>query len=135
MIGALPFQKKETLEKLVEVACSAPSARNQQPWHWIVVPRPQEVQRLAGLVVEAMRAVLESNPEAGKTLGYHRVIAAWDAGLDRVCRKAPHLIIVHADRNWRFGPEDTALALGLLDLYATSVGLGVYWGRATCIKR
>ena len=119
---------RETLEKLLEVACSAPSAKNQQPWHWIVVQEPQEVRRLAGLVVKAMRAVLESDPEAGKTRGYHRVVAAWDTGLDRVCREAPHLIIGHADRNWLFGPEDTALALSLLDLYATSIGLGVCWG-------
>ena len=61
-------------------------------------------------------------------MGYHRVVAAWDAGLDRVCREAPHLIIVHADRIWLFGAEDTALALSLLDLYATSIGLGVCWG-------
>ena len=39
---------RETLEKLLEMACSAPSAKNQQPWHWIVVQEPQEVRRLAG---------------------------------------------------------------------------------------
>ena len=68
---------------------SAPSAKNLQPWHWIVVQEPREVRRLAGLVVEAMRAVLETNPEEGKIRGYHRVVAAWDTGLDRVCREAP----------------------------------------------
>ncbi len=119
---------RETLEKLLEVACSAPSAKNKQPWHWIVVQEPQEVRRVAGLVVEGMRAFLESDPEEGKTRGYHRVVAAWDAGIDRVCREAPHLIIVHAEQDWTFAPEDTALALSLLDLYATNIGLGVCWG-------
>ncbi len=119
---------KETLEKLLEVACSAPSAKNKQPWHWIVVQEPQEVQRVAGLVVEGMQAFLDSDPEEGKIRGYHRVVAAWDLGIDRVCREAPHLIIVHAEQDWTFAPEDTALALSLLDLYATSIGLGVCWG-------
>lgn len=119
---------KETLEKLLEVACSAPSAKNKQPWHWIVVQEPQEVRRVAGLVVEGMQAFLESDPEEGKTRGYHRVVAAWDSGIDRVCREAPHLIIVHAEQDWTYAPEDTALALSLLDLYATSIGLGVCWG-------
>lgn len=119
---------REILEKLLEVACSAPSAKNMQPWHWIVVQEPKEVRRLAGLVVEGMRAFLELNPEEGKTRGYQRVVAAWEGGLDRVCREAPHLIIVHAEQDWTFAPEDTALALSLLDLYATSIGLGVCWG-------
>jgi nitroreductase/NAD-dependent dihydropyrimidine dehydrogenase PreA subunit len=119
---------RETLEKLMEVACSAPSAKTKQPWHWIVVQEPQEVRRVAGLVVEGMRAFLESDPEEGKTRGYHRVVAAWDLGIDRVCREAPHLIIVHAEQDWTYAPEDTALALSLLDLYATSIGLGVCWG-------
>jgi nitroreductase len=37
------------------------------------------------------------------------------------------LIMVHADKNWLYGPEDTALALSLLDLYAASLGLGACW--------
>lgn len=119
---------RNILEKLLEVACSAPSAKNKQPWHWIVVQEPKEVRRLAGLVVEGMRAFLDSDPDEGKIRGYHRVVAAWDSGIDRVCREAPHLLIVHAEQDWTFAPEDTALALSLLDLYATSIGLGVCWG-------
>jgi nitroreductase len=80
------------------------------------------------MVVEGMRGFLTSDPETGKTRGYHRVVGAWAEGIDRVCREAPHLIVVHAEQDWPFAPEDTALALGLLDLYATSLGLGVCWG-------
>lgn len=119
---------RDTLQKLLAVACSAPSARNRQPWHWTVVQNPREVRRLAGLVVEGMRGLLDSSPETGKILGYHRVVSAWDLGIDRVCREAPHLIVVHAERDWPFAPEDSALALSLLDLYAASLGLGVCWG-------
>ena len=118
---------RDVLEKLLQVACSAPSAKNQQPWHWTVVQEPAEVRRLAGMVIDAMRASIRVNREAATTMGFPRVIASWDQGYDRVCRGAPHLIVVHADKNWVFGAEDTALALSLLDLYATSLGLGACW--------
>ena len=118
---------REILEKMLEIACSAPSAKNQQPWHWIVVEKSEEVRRLAGMVVEAMRLSIRANPELARTMGLPRVVASWEGGYDRVCRGAPHLVVVHADRNWTFGPEDSALALSLLDLYATSIGLGACW--------
>jgi nitroreductase/NAD-dependent dihydropyrimidine dehydrogenase PreA subunit len=118
---------REILEKLLDIACSAPSAKNQQPWHWIVVEKPEEVRRLAGMVVEAMRLFIRTDPEAAQTMGLPRTVAFWDQGYDRICRGAPHLIVVHADRNWAFGAEDSALALSLLDLYATSIGLGACW--------
>jgi nitroreductase/NAD-dependent dihydropyrimidine dehydrogenase PreA subunit len=118
---------RNMLEKLLQVACSAPSAKNQQPWHWIVVQEPAEVRRLAGMVIDAMRMFMQANPEAAITMGFPRAVASWDQGYDRICRGAPHLILGHADKNWVFGPEDTALALSLLDLYATSLGLGACW--------
>jgi nitroreductase/NAD-dependent dihydropyrimidine dehydrogenase PreA subunit len=118
---------REIIEKLLQVACSAPSAKNQQPWHWIVIQDPAEVHRVAGMVIDAMRMVIQADPETAKTMGFPRTVAYWDRGYDRICRGAPHLIVVHADKNWMFGPEDTALALSLLDLYATSLGLGACW--------
>jgi nitroreductase/NAD-dependent dihydropyrimidine dehydrogenase PreA subunit len=119
---------RETLEKLLEVACSAPSAKNMQPWHWIVIQTPEEVRRLSGLVVDWMQGMLDSGVAEGNAVPYQRVISAWNLGIDRVCREAPHLIIAHADKDWLFAPEDTALALSLLELYAVSLGLGVCWG-------
>jgi nitroreductase/NAD-dependent dihydropyrimidine dehydrogenase PreA subunit len=118
---------RDVLEKLLQVACSAPSAKNQQPWHWIVVQETEEVRRLAGMVIDAMRMFIQANPEEAATMGFPRAVANWDQGYDRVSRGAPHLIVVHADKNWIFGAEDAALALSLLDLYATSLGLGACW--------
>ena len=116
------------LEKLLEIACSAPSAKNQQPWHWIVVQEPAEVRRLAGMVIDWMRAVIPDYPEEAEAMGFIRAVASWDEGYERICRGAPHIIVAHADKNWGFGAEDCALALSLLDLFATSIGLGACWG-------
>ena len=116
------------LERLLEIACSAPSAKNQQPWHWIVVQEPAEVRRLAGMVIDWMRAVTRDYPEEAEAMGFIRAVASWDEGYERICRGAPHIIVAHTDKNWAFGAEDCALALSLLDLFATSIGLGACWG-------
>jgi len=119
--------ERAKLEKLLEMACYAPSAKNNQPWHWTVVEHPAEVRRLAGLVVDYMRAFIAEKPKVAALLSYTRVVAAWDMGFERVCRGAPHVIVAHADKNWGFGAEDTALALSYLELYAPVMGLGSCW--------
>jgi len=125
------FKEKQVprpvLEKLLQIACSAPSAKNRQPWHWTVVQDRGEVRRLAGMVVEWVRQVIKSAPKEAEEMGLHRVVASWDDGYDRICRGAPHVIVVHADRNWPFSAEDCTLAISLLDLYAAGLGLGVCW--------
>jgi nitroreductase/NAD-dependent dihydropyrimidine dehydrogenase PreA subunit len=119
---------KPVLEKLLDIAGAAPSAKNQQPWHWVVVQDPQEVRRLAGMVIDWMRGVIKAEPAMASERGLTRVVLAWDNGEERICRGAPHIIIAHGDQDWGFGSEDCALAVSLLDLYATSLGLGCCWG-------
>jgi len=115
------------LKKLLEVACAAPSAKNQQPWHWIVVENSAKVRRLGGMVVDSIRGAIKNAPEEAEAMGLPRVVASWDEGYDRICRGAPHVIVAHADKNWPFSTEDCTLSLSLLDLYATSIGLGACW--------
>jgi nitroreductase/NAD-dependent dihydropyrimidine dehydrogenase PreA subunit len=119
--------ERAALERLLAVACHAPSAKNGQPWHWTVVESPAETRRLAGLAVDWMRGYLADKPKVAGLLGFTRVVAAWDAGVERVLRGAPHVIVAHADKNYAYGPEDTALALGYLELYAPALGLGTCW--------
>lgn len=119
---------RNILEKLLEIACSAPSAKNQQPWHWTVVQEPEEVRRMAAMVIDWMRKVIQSNPEAAESMGFTRVVAGWDEGNERICRGAPHVIVAHCEKDYGFGAEDCALAIGLIDLYSTSIGLGACWG-------
>jgi len=120
--------ERDKLETLLEMACYAPSAKNSQPWHWTVVERPAEVRRLAGLVIDYMRGFIAEKPKVAALLSFTRVVTAWDLGFERVCRGAPHVVVAHADKNWGFGPEDTALALSYLELYAPVLGLGCCWG-------
>jgi len=116
------------LEKLLQMACYAPSAKNSQPWHWTVIQEPAEVRRLASMVVDWMRSIMDQYPQQARERGFLRVVAAWDAGQERICRGAPHVIVVHGDKEYGFGAEDSALAISHIELFAPVLGLGSCWG-------
>ncbi len=106
------------LENILDTSRYAPSAHNGQPVHWLMVEDPEEVQRLAGMVVDWMK---ELKVFPGLT-------RAWDQGVDKVLRGAPHLAITHADPVASEHPvEDCTLATAYLDLAAYSHGLGSCW--------
>jgi len=54
----------------------------------------------AGMVVDWMRSVIRQYPQQAEERGLPRVVAAWDAGEERVCRSAPHIIVVHVDKDY-----------------------------------
>lgn len=57
--------EKSYLKRLIETARYAPTARNLQPVQWLVVYDPDEVQKLAGMVVDWMRHLIkEASPMA-----------------------------------------------------------------------
>lgn len=116
------------LGRLLEIACYAPSAKNNQPWHWTLVEDPAKVKLLAELVIDWMRSVMKKHPRIAKSRGFARVVAAWDDGQERICRGAPHVVVAHAEKNYGFGAEDCALALSYLELFAPVLGLGACWG-------
>lgn len=115
----------ETLQRLIEIANYAPSARNARIIEWLVIQDPAEVRRLAGLVVEWMRLAIKENPSGGAAFG--GVVAAWDSGEDVICRGAPHLIVAHAPRSEPGAVVDGTIALTHLELAAFSLGLGACW--------
>ena len=120
--------KREVLAKLIDMARFAPSGANTQPVQWLVINGSDEIGRFAGMVVDWMRRGI--NGQADNTLHARKVnrdIKAWDAGEDRVCRGAPHLIITHAPTNERAATSACTIALSYLELAALSLGLGTCW--------
>jgi nitroreductase/NAD-dependent dihydropyrimidine dehydrogenase PreA subunit len=120
--------EREKLEKLLEIACYAASARNNQPWHWTVVQSPADVRKMAEMVIDWMRSIIKKYPQQAGERGLPRVVESWDGGQERICRGAPHVILVHGDKDYVLGPQDSATALSYLELYAPTVGLGTCWG-------
>lgn len=115
----------EVLQRLIEIANYAPSARNARIVEWLVIEDTEKVRQLAGLVVDWMRLVIEDDPAKRAVLG--RVVAAWDSGEDVICREAPHLVVAHGPHSDPGAVVDGTIALTYLELAAFSLGLGACW--------
>ncbi len=118
---------RETLTKVIELACYAPSGNNSQPVEWRVIYDSDAVQRLAGLVADWMRYAINEQPDLAASMRLDRVVAAWEAGKDRICRSAPHIIVAHAPKDLRPAQAACTIALTYLELAAPAFGLGACW--------
>lgn len=118
---------RETLTKVIRVASFAPSGHNRQPVHWLVMDDREELRRIAGLVVDWMRVMIQDHPEVASPMHFDRVVAAWERGYDRIFREAPVVIVAHASQSERTAQSSCTIALTYLELAATAFGLGACW--------
>jgi nitroreductase/NAD-dependent dihydropyrimidine dehydrogenase PreA subunit len=119
--------EKSVLESIINVARFAPSGHNRQPVQWTIIYGSDEVQRLAGLVVDWMRHLIEEASPLAAAMNMEGVVADWEAGFDPICRKAPHLIVANAQKNDTTAPTACTIALTYLEISALSFGLGTCW--------
>jgi len=117
----------EDLNRLIDIARYAPSGHNIQPVKWLIIYERQEVKRLAEVVVDWMRASITKGDPLAELLEMDHVVAAWEAGNDRISRDAPHVIFTYAKKEERTAPAGATIALTFLELAAFSMGLGACW--------
>ncbi|RPJ53301.1 MAG: 4Fe-4S dicluster domain-containing protein [Methanobacteriota archaeon] len=115
---------RETIEEILDIARYAPSGMNLQPVQWLVVDDAGRVHEIARFTVDWMRSLAASGHPLG-TYGAP-LIAAWDAGIDRICLGAPHLLIAHIPAG-PTGPTDAAIAMTHVDIVAPAFGVGTCW--------
>jgi len=118
---------RETLINLIEIARYGPTGHNLQPVHWLVIEKTEEVKRMGGLVADWMRLMIKEQPKLADLFHLDRVVQAWDQGVDRILRGAPHLIVAHAQKALAPAQAACIIALTYLDLAAPSFGLGTCW--------
>jgi nitroreductase/NAD-dependent dihydropyrimidine dehydrogenase PreA subunit len=110
---------RETLAHAINTARWAPSAVNLQPVRWLVVEKPENTRRLAGLLADWIRASQSSYLQP--------FVDAWDQGRDLILRNAPHVIVAHASPENIWSSVDCAIAVTYLELAAQADGLGTCW--------
>lgn len=118
---------RDVLTKLIELASFAPSGHNTRPVNWLVIYDSDKVQRLAGIVAEWMASLIKEGSPLAAALHMDHVVAAWEAGKDRICRGAPHVLIAHAPKDERTAPAACTIALTYLELATPAFGLGACW--------
>ena len=125
------FKKKplsrQQLEELIDIARYAPTGSNKQQVYWLIVEDQAKIQHLAGLVIDWMRMLLAQSQDEALNSRYGRLVEAWDKGIDRVLRGAPHVIMAHSPGDVFGAGTDCVISLAYLELAAYSRGLGACW--------
>jgi nitroreductase/NAD-dependent dihydropyrimidine dehydrogenase PreA subunit len=119
--------ERDILRELIKLASCAPSGHNTRPVNWLVIYDGEQVQRLAGFVADWMTSSIKEGSPLAAALHMDRVVSAWHAGKDRICRGAPHVLVAHAPKDERTAPAACTIALAYLELAAPAFGLGACW--------
>jgi nitroreductase/NAD-dependent dihydropyrimidine dehydrogenase PreA subunit len=118
---------RDLLTRVIEMTRYAPTGGNTQPVRWLVIEDTKEVKRLTGLVADWQRTMLQEETDDFLRIRMERIVKAWDEGIDRICRNAPHLIVAHGLSTLPASQSSCIIALTYLELAALSLGLGTCW--------
>lgn len=116
--------EKEKILQLLDVARYAPNGANRQVIRWLVINDPAEVHRIAGLTIDWMKSVKDTNPTLYQEAKLELFIEPWEAGKDLISRGAPCIIQAYAPIDERTAPPAAMIAIAYVQLAATALGLG-----------
>ncbi|MBN1929271.1 MAG: nitroreductase family protein [Chlorobiaceae bacterium] len=107
------------LELMLEAGRHAPTAMNQQPWHFTVIRNPELLGKLEEHCISAfLESKVEALREVAKMEGFS------------VFYHAPLLVIISGDPAALAPQNDCTLAMENMMIAATSLGIGSCWTNA-----
>ena len=118
---------RKTIEEVMDIVRFAPSGVNQQPINWIIIEDPEKVKVLAGLCIQWMEKLVESNSPLAQLLPMKSLIKVSKTGSDPILRGAPHVFIANAQDSQGSAVTDGVIALSHLELALPSFDLGSCW--------
>lgn len=104
------------LQRALDLANYAPTARNQREVQWIVLNGRDKMLAL----LDDICNVLRNSPE------HSRLVAAVERGLDPILRGAPCMVLAHA-KPWVWAEVDCAAAISYMELALHSQNVGTCW--------
>ncbi|MDP4091596.1 MAG: nitroreductase family protein [Bacillota bacterium] len=108
--------KDEELQAILEAGKFAPSAMNQQPWHFTVVQNKELLQKINEVCRAAfLKSGIKNFEDRAKAENF------------TIFYNAPTFIIVSADAKAIAPQNDGSLALGYMFLAAESLDIGSCW--------
>jgi nitroreductase/NAD-dependent dihydropyrimidine dehydrogenase PreA subunit len=120
--------ERDKLEMILDTARYAPTGHNIQLTNWIVINDKKEVNKLAGIVIDWFRYLVEIESPFSKEFNLMRFVDEWEQGNDTVMRGAPALVINYIDKAYTGAETDCAIALTYFELAAATKGIGSCWG-------
>jgi len=118
---------RELLKDVIDIARYGPTGSNKQPVKWLVLYEPEDVKEVADMVIQCIKHMRKSAPEAANFSSLDKLVEVYESGNDRICRGAPHLVFAHADASNGGGQTDCTIAMTYLELVLPSFGLGGCW--------
>ncbi|MGC9319594.1 MAG: nitroreductase family protein, partial [Armatimonadota bacterium] len=134
---------EDVIMQLIEAGTLAPSALNEQEWHFTIIRDPDRLRRIRRRIIaiysnvvkmlesrinrlmlrlmigsETMEMLEEAEPLV------RRIVEAYDEGEDHILWGAPTLIVVHSPEGDPTAAESSHYAVGNMMLLATAMGLG-----------
>ena len=119
--------EKTVLQKVLDIARFAPTASNKQPVHWLFLEQEKDVKKVVAMVIDWLNYMIKNEPKMAKEKNFDKVVAAFDAGADPICRGAKHLLFCYADKTLASVGTDCAIAMAYVELTLPSFGLGDCW--------
>lgn len=107
---------EENLKLILEAGIYAPSAHNQQPWHFTVIQNPELLKNINNVVREGMA---KSEVDWIRKMGSNPDF--------QVTYDAPTLIVVAGKADGIAGKTDCSAAIQNMLLAAESLGIGSVW--------
>ena len=116
--------EKEKILQLLDVARYAPNGANRQVIRWLVINNPAEVHRIAGMTIDWMKSVKDTNPALYQEAKLELFVEPWEAGKDRISRGAPCILMAYAPKDERTAPPAAMIAIAHIQLAAPGLDLG-----------
>ncbi len=117
--------KEEELQWILEAGKFAPSAANQQPWHFTVVQNKDLMQKISEACIVAVS-------KSGNRY-YEERLKAIKSKKTSLMFNAPTLIVVSGDEKASVPINDCSLAIENMFIAAESLGIGSCWIHALSI--
>lgn len=120
---------EQHLIKIIDAARMAPTAGNQQPWKFLLVQNPVQIEKLKEeMIAEAKNYLSTSKKLEGEEL--IKKLEETDKRISEGYLSAPAFIVVLTDQNCKYPSytnHDGALAAGYLMLAARAFGYGTVY--------
>jgi nitroreductase len=115
-----------TLEKVISLAATAPSAHNTQTTEFVVIQNPETIRLVEQYTAEAMQEISSALDNSARAL-FDRVIEAQRAGEHRILHEAPALIAFHGQTGNQLANVNAQLCIENAMLAMYGMGLGGYY--------
>jgi nitroreductase/NAD-dependent dihydropyrimidine dehydrogenase PreA subunit len=140
------FQNKKIspsiIEKIIEAANFAPSAKNKQTTRYVVVTNPEILKSITEITFNFMKEAVKLfnntnfissvNPDEAKVFlqikpSYEHIIESYECGYDLILHNAPTVIFFHAEKSALSAEVNANLALENASLMSTALGIGSFY--------